>query len=116
MLTNLKVLTTKNNFIRILKISLTKPLVLFKMLVLTPPGCTAFTVTVLSPNLFANSVVNKILHSFESLYIAMLRKFLEIEFILFILFTDKPAFFAAKEDTLTILLGADFFNLSRLMN
>lgn len=73
------------------------------MFVLTAPGCKEYVVTPVFLSLLESSFVNRMLHSLLLGYIdeGLLR-----------LVGSNFAYFANMDDTLTILLGRDFFNKS----
>lgn len=106
-------LTLKYKLTIKLNIILYIPGILLNISVATAPGCKTLAVTPVSSNLADNSVVNSILYSLELAYIdwsAITRDnfwgnvFMSSTFVL--------AKLAEIDETLTILLGADFFILS----
>lgn len=76
------------------------------------PGCATLIITPVPSNRLASSVVNNILHNLELLYIPINVFAGPNVFISLKVFKLSVADFAISDATTTILLGADFFNLS----
>lgn len=108
-----KYITLKNKPTIVLWILLTKLVAFLVNSVVITPGCNALVVTFVSFNLLANATVNNKLHNLVREYVFELTNSLLPTGATFNFSKFRLTNFAAFDETLTIRLGADCFNLSR---